>query len=247
MKKLYKNLITKIVMIVLLVMCVASCNKYEPMDMVAFKNINKTENITKKYIINTRSGKVHTYSHGLNVIKNKDYIKETDDGLESILRDEKYDICHTCYAGLLVNSNVKKYDINLIEKYMRLYDFVQIEPSRAEFLMSVFAVGNWYANNVYTYQGGKDNVPTIELNAKSYASEKAYDRWKSYKASYSECFIIDNSKRILPVVYDGNNKPSNLVLYECDLFSVYSIISNVNNSLKILNNQQNRHMYFYFL
>lgn len=199
-----------------------SCEKYIP----ALHEISETSikerinNDEHRYIINVRSGKVHTYSHGMNIIENKNYIKESDDDLVDILKNENYDICHTCYAGLLVDDKINKYkdSFDLVEKYMKLFDFVQIEPNRAEFLMSIFTVGDWYINNVYTYQGGNDTVLKVENNAKNNASDNAYKRWQKYKSKYFNSAEIDGSKKILPVVYDGKKNPTKLVSYECDLF-----------------------------
>lgn len=60
-----------------------------------------------RYVINRRSGKVHTYNHGIEIIENPDNVLKTNENLEKILEDEKYDICLTCYAGL--DLNLKKY------------------------------------------------------------------------------------------------------------------------------------------
>lgn len=213
----FKNKILNIVILLsILMLSSTSCNKYDVSIDADDKTVSSTS--YSKYIINTRSGKVHTYEHGKNIIENKDYEKESNDSLENILKNENYDICHTCYAGILVKKEISKENIDLIEKYMRLYDFIKIDEERQDFLMSIFTVSNWYINNVYTYQGGEDTVSQIDYNAKLYASENANDRWKDYKDNYSEKYELKNDKRILPVVYDSSNSPTKLALYECDLF-----------------------------
>lgn len=150
MFKLYKK-VNMLFAIFIVLFSLISCKSYVPVsnDINAIEESVTEENIVEnKYIINIRSGKVHTYSHGIKIIENKDNIKESSESLDAILQNEKYDICHTCYAGLLIDDKINKYDINLIEKYMRLYEFSQIEPARAEFLISIFTVGDWYVNNV---------------------------------------------------------------------------------------------------
>ena len=86
--------------------------------------------------------------------------------------------------------------------------------------MCIFEVGEWYVDNVYTYQGGKQTVVETENIAKTLASDKAYGRWRNYLDNeyYNKNYGIKNDKKILPVVYDNNNKPTTLVTYKCDLF-----------------------------
>ena len=86
--------------------------------------------------------------------------------------------------------------------------------------MCIFEVGEWYVDNVYTYQGGKQTVVETETIAKTLASDKAYGRWRNYLDNeyYNKNYGIKDDKKILPVVYDSNNKPTTLVTYKCDLF-----------------------------
>ena len=184
-----------------------------------------------RYVINKRSGKVHTYNHGIEIIENPDNILKTNENLEKILEDEKYDICLTCYAGL--DLNLKKYkkktndsktnkqideEIVLIEKYMRLYEFGQLDSETQKFLICIFEVGNWYVNNVYTQLGGQKSALEINSIAADNASENAYKRWRDYldKEYYSK-YELRTEKRILPVVYDGE-KSTDMVTYRCYLF-----------------------------
>ena len=86
--------------------------------------------------------------------------------------------------------------------------------------MCIFEVEEWYVDNVYTYQGGKQTVVETENIAKNLASDKAYGRWRNYLDNeyYNKNYGIKDDKKILPVVYDSNNKPTTLVTYKCDLF-----------------------------
>ena len=180
---------------------------------------NEMVNGEYRYIINKRSGKVHTYTHGIQIIENKDNILATNDDLETILQDENKDLCRTCWAG--IKTNLKSYDDNsldLIEKFMRLYDFSEIDIETQKFLMCIFEVGEWYVDNVYTYQGGKQTVIETETIAKASASESAYKRWQNYLSTYSSFHIFRDDSKILPVVYDNHNNPTTLVTYKCDLF-----------------------------
>ena len=112
-----------------------------------------------KYIINRRTGKVHTYAHGTSIVSER-YRLETNENIERILENENYDICLTCRAGLKLNldnyiKRVDKYqnddeydlsnkDINLITNYMRVYEFGKIDTETQKFLICIFEVGSWY-------------------------------------------------------------------------------------------------------
>ena len=173
-------------------------------------------------MINTNSNKIHTYIHGNNIIRNDEHKLSTNEELTELLKDEKYDICHICYAGLNVRDVIKQFDHELIEKYMRLYEFVSDDYDTCEFLMSIFEVRDWYVNNVYTYQGGLNNVWKINTDAKEYASRNAQKKWEEYKASYSELKKVKNdtslnNKKILSTTYNSNIALK-YSLHKCDIF-----------------------------
>ena len=228
-----------LLLLVLLVMLSVSCTKEKRSEIIIREIENETvqtQNITTehneyRYVINRRSGKVHTYSHGIEIIENPDNVIKTNENLDNILKNEKYDICLTCYAGL--DLNLKKYkkktndskgnklideEITLIEKYMKLYNFGQLDTETQKFLICIFEVGNWYVNNVYTQLGGQKSALEINSIAADNASENAYKRWRDYldKEYYSK-YELRTEKRILPVVYDGKDS-TDMVTYRCDLF-----------------------------
>ena len=192
--------------------------------MESIDNASKKLGAQYKYIINIdpRSYKVHTYECGDSRIKNKSHQLATNSNLVDILKDKKYDVCHICYAGLRKYKSITEEDCILIEKYMRLYEFLQNDIDTCEFLMSIFEVGDWYVNNVYTYQGGLNIVSKIDIDAKEYASLNARNRWKDYKASYSELKRVKNdsnlnNKKILSTTFT-NNVAQKYSLHKCDLF-----------------------------
>ena len=107
-------------LLVPLVMLSVSCTKEKRSEIIIREIENETvqtQNITTerneyRYVINRRSGKVHTYSHGIEIIENPDNVIKSNENLEKILENEKYDICLTCYAGL--DLNLKKYKKKLM-------------------------------------------------------------------------------------------------------------------------------------
>ena len=226
-------------MLTLLVLLSVSCTKQERSEIIIKEIENETtqtQSMTEayseyRYVINRRSGKVHTYNHGIEIIENPDNVLKTNENLEKILEDEKYDICLTCYAGL--DLNLKKYkkkindskvnkqideEIALIEKYMRLYEFGQLDMETQKFLICIFEVGNWYVNNVYTQLGGQKSALEINSIAADNASQNAYKRWRDYlDKEYYNKYGLRTEKRILPVVHDGNES-TDMVTYRCDLF-----------------------------
>ena len=209
--------------VLLLILLLSSCSNSAQRNLASTDIIKNAENeIVEgeyRYIVNKRTGKIHTYHHGMNSGMNPDNMLMTNDSLEMILEDGRKDLCRNCWAG--IKTNLKSYDDNaldLIEKFMRLYDFAEIDIETQKFLMCIFEVGEWYVDNVYTYQGGKQTVVETENIAKASASESAYKRWQNYLSSYSSFHIFRDNSRILPVVYDNNNKPTTLVTYKCDLF-----------------------------
>ena len=233
--KYFKTLL----LLVPLVMLSVSCTKEKRSEIIIREIESETTHTQStpdayseyRYVINRRSGKVHTYNHGIEIIENPDNVLKTNENLEKILEDEKYDICLTCYAGL--DLNLKKYkkktndsktnkqideEIALIEKYMRLYEFGQLDTETQKFLVCIFEVGNWYVNNVYTQLGGQKSALEINSIAADNASENAYKRWRDYldKEYYSK-YELRTEKRILPVVYDGE-KSTDMVTYRCYLF-----------------------------
>ena len=228
-----------LLLLVPLVMLSVSCTKEKRSEIIIREIENETvqtQNITTerneyRYVINRRSGKVHTYSHGIEIIENPDNVIKSNENLEKILENEKYDICLTCYAGL--DLNLKKYkkktndskgnrlideELALIEKFMKLYNFGQLDTETQKFLICIFEVGNWYVNNVYTQLGGQKSALEINSIAADNASENAYKRWRDYldKEYYSK-YELRTEKRILPVVYDGKDS-TDMVTYRCDLF-----------------------------
>ena len=240
MKKISEIKYFRVVLLLSIILLLSmSCTKEQRSEII-IKELN--EDITQtqsepaahkeyRYVINRRSGKVHTYNHGIGIIENLNYVLKTNENLEKILENEKYDICLTCYAGL--NLNLKKYrkktndsrgnkqiddEVALIEKYMRLYEFGQLDTETQKFLICIFEVGNWYVNNVYTQLGGQKSALEINSIAADNASENAYKRWKNYlDKEYYNKYELRTEKRILPVVYDGKES-TDMVTYRCDLF-----------------------------
>ena len=215
MKKINKKFIYTLLISISILFSTSCENK----DIIAIKeSIEETINTANKYVINTRTNKVHTYEHGTKIIGNKDNELILESSLSEILKDDQYDICHTYYAGIKKNIDLNTNDIKLIEKYMRLYDFIQNDAKTCEFLLSIFTVGSWYTENVYTYQGGANKAYKVELDAKAYASDSAYKRWENYREKYKSIYTYSDFKHILPVVYDSNKTTTSMVLYKCDLF-----------------------------
>ncbi len=184
-----------------------------------------------KYIINKRTGKIHSYTHGIKVVSDK-YQLESNEDIEKILENENYDICLNCYAGLKLNldkyktsdrniSNdevdITNHEVNLIKHYMNMYEFGKLDTETQKFLICIFEVGNWYVQNVYTQLGGQKTAREVDDIAKVEASEGAYNKWKNYKALYSNQYKFDENKKILPVIYN-KGKPTDMVVYQCDLF-----------------------------
>jgi hypothetical protein len=186
-----------------------------------------------KYIINTRTGKVHNYSDGINRVSEK-YQLKSNENIETILENENYDICLNCRAGLKLNldnyeKRVNKFayddeddlsnsEVNLIMNYMRLYEFGQLDTEIQKFLICLFEVSNWYVNNVYTQLGGQKNIIEIENIAKTAASDSAYTKWRNYlDREYYSKYELKNNKRILSAVYD-KGIPTDMAIYRCDLF-----------------------------
>ncbi len=208
--------------ILLLILLLSSCSNSAQRNLASTDIIKNAENeIVEgeyRYIVNKRTGKIHTYHHGMNSGMNPDNMLMTNDSLEMILEDEEKDLCRNCWAG--IKTNLKSYDDNtldLIEKFMRLYDFTELDIETQKFLMCIFEVGEWYVDNVYTYQGGKQTVLETETIAKTSASESAYKRWRNYLSSYSSFHIFRDNSKILPVAYDKLS-PTIMTLYKCDLF-----------------------------
>ena len=193
----------------------------------------KNEEINPKYIINRRSGKVHSYTHGINCGMSEHNKLESNENIEEILKNENYDICLTCFAGLKLN--LEKYrtnkivndddvdltnkEVNLIKNYMNMYEFGKLDTETQKFLICIFEVGSWYVNNVYTQLGGQKTAREIDDIAEVEASEAAYNKWRNYLTLYGNQYKFNENKKILPVIYDHKlKKYSEMVTYRCDLF-----------------------------
>ncbi len=101
----------------------------------------KNEEINPKFIINRRSGKVHSYTHGMNCGMSEHNKLESNENIEEILKNENYDICLTCFAGLKLNLDKYKTnkiandddvdltnkEVNLIKNYMNMYEFGKLD------------------------------------------------------------------------------------------------------------------------
>lgn len=233
-KKNYRFIIIALAM---LLSCF-SCTKEERKEAVSSEIFQTTESIVEpekyRYIINIgeKSGKVHTYHHGMEIIENPNHIFKTNESLEEILKNEKYDICLTCKAG--VKLNLDRYEktndkvknkliddeINLINKFMNMYEFGKLDTETQKFLVCLFEVGEWYVDNVYTYQGGNETVSSVNKISNELASQSANQRWNDYKKEYEQVVKrkINNDEKVLPIVYDSNDRPTPMVIYRCELF-----------------------------
>ena len=184
-----------------------------------------------KYVINKRTGKVHSYSHGSSIVSDR-YRLETNDDIEKILENENYDICLNCYAGLKLNldkyktSDKNSYndevditnrEVNLIKQYMNMYEFGKCDTETQKFLICIFEVGSWYVNNVYTQLGGQLSAREVDDIAEVEASESAYNKWRNYIDNYGKQYSFNESKRILPILFP-DNPVTDMVAYYCDLF-----------------------------
>ena len=235
-----KILCKKLIFSILVITTCFSCTK-EKRSKVIINEVAKDDSIISignnneeyKYIINTRTGKVHTYSDGINRVSEK-YQLKSNENIETILENENYDICLNCRAGLKLNldnyeKRVNKFayddendlsnsEVNLIMNYMRLYEFGKLDTETQKFLICLFEVSNWYVNNVYTQLGGQKNIIEIENIAKTAASDSAYTKWRNYlDREYYSKYELKNNKRILPAVYD-KGIPTDMAIYRCDLF-----------------------------
>lgn len=232
----------KLVLYILVVFACSSCTKEKRSEVIKNEVVKKESLINVdssngseeyKYIINTRTGKVHTYSDGVNRVSEK-YQLKSNENIEKILENEKYDICLNCRAGLKLNldnyekrANKYAYNdeddlsnsvVNLILNYMRLYEFGKLDTETQKFLICLFEVGSWYVNNVYTQLGGQKSIVEVENTAKISASDSAYKKWRNYlDREYYSKYELKNNKRILPAVYD-KGESTDMATYRCDLF-----------------------------
>ena len=117
MKKSFRSNLTFYCFILAFILC--SCKN------IYFQNLNDliNENTTSnsiiieentidcnlyKYMINLRTNKLHTFTHGNKIIDSENNKLATNSEIVEILRNEKYDICKVCYAGLKVSDNFQK-------------------------------------------------------------------------------------------------------------------------------------------
>ena len=101
---------------------------------------------------------------------------------------------------------------------MRLYDFIEIESERQEFIYCIFEVGEWYVDNVYTYQGAHKVKSEIDAMSKA-ASDNAKNIWKKKRASFNDTeFVMDATS---DDKNDDNIYTNNDAIYDCDLFIDY--------------------------
>ena len=214
----------KIMFITMLIILCFSCTNQKQKELASTDIIKSVENEVVegeyRYIINKRTGKIHTYHHGMNSGMSDNNRLFTNDSLEIILQDESKDLCRTCWAG--IKTNLRSYDDNAldtIEKFMRLSEFAEIDMETQKFLMCIFEVGEWYVDNVYTYLGGKETVASISETAQKLASASAQNRWQKYLETYSNKNVFRSESKIMPVAYDEKlNVPTKMVTYKCDLF-----------------------------
>ena len=176
----------KLLVVFVILGLLLSCTKEERKDFIKEEITKENSVIIKKqennneytYIINKRSGKVHNYTHGMNCGISEQNRLGSNDNIEEILNNEKYDICLTCNAGLKLN--LEKYkptnkiinddeidltnnEVNLIKLYMNMYEFGKLDTETQSFLICIFEVGSWYVHNVYTQLGGqKDDFKNTE-------------------------------------------------------------------------------------
>ena len=234
--------IKKYIYLVILMLFCFSCTKEERSS--AIKNelakndsqievTTSNEEIKPKYIINRRSGKIHSYSHGMNCGMSEHNKLESNENIEEILKNENYDICLTCFAGFKLNLDKYKTnkivndddvdltnrEVNLIKLYMNMYEFGQLDTETQKFLICIFEVGSWYVHNVYTQLGGQKTAREVDDIAEVSASEGAYNKWRNYLKEYGDKYEFKENKKILSTLYDYDRKKySGMAAYRCDLF-----------------------------
>ena len=151
------------------------------------------EEVKPKYIINRHSGKDHIFTHGMNCGMSEHNKIESNENIEEILKNQNYDICLTCFAGLKLNLDKYKTkkagndddidltnrEVNLIKLYMNMYEFGQLDTETQKFLICIFEVGSWYVHNIYTQLGGQKTAREVDDIAEISASEGAYNKWRN--------------------------------------------------------------------
>lgn len=171
------------------------------------------------------------YTHGMNCGMSEHNKLESNENIEEILKNENYDICLTCFAGLKLNLDKYKTnkivndddvdltnrEVNLIKSYMNMYEFGQLDTETQKFLICIFEVGSWYVHNIYTQLGGQKTAREVDDIAEVSASEGAYNKWRNYLDWYGKQYNFKENKKILPVLFP-DNPATDMVVYRCDFF-----------------------------
>ena len=207
----------------IVIMLLFSCSDkrvIEEYNRLESNKIEQTKNEKAyKYMINTDSCKVHTYDCGNSRIRNENHKLPINEKLEVILSDSKYDICGHCLAGLRAYKSLTENEISLIEDFMKLHEFVNIDFETEEFLMCIFEVADWYTDNVYTYQGAHKVKSEIDSMSKS-ASKKAQKIWNIKRASFNDTEYVMQSTNDDIDLKTGKYK-NNDARYDCNYFANY--------------------------
>lgn len=195
-----------------------SCNKYNK--YTTDNQIKDYYEYKSSYIINIDSNKVHTYEHGNKIIKNVKNKLIMNRDLKEILKNDKYDVCRVCYAGLRKLNSISSSNVNLIEKYMKLYEFALNDYKMDDFILSILEVAEWYSNNVYTYQGAHKIKKDIDVMSKK-ANINARAIWEKKRDQFNDVEFV------MKATSDEIDKQTgsyinNDAIYDCDLFLDYS-------------------------
>lgn len=149
----------------------------------SYRSNQEASDITGKYIINTRTGRIHSLDCQY-VAKMSDRNKKvSNDTLTSLLQKE-YVICRKCRAGMKMPLIQEAFDRLL---HRNLYvDDVNINASYEDYIRAIDSMGEWYINHVPTYaskieeeslqkyRGDLENYNKIQLKDKASKKSEYY-------------------------------------------------------------------------
>jgi hypothetical protein len=129
----------------------------------AGENSSVQDDVTQEYVVNKRTGKIHSADCPSVVQmseKNKLYVSDT---LLNLLKQD-YVVCRRCRAGFDKNG-AKGTLQHLLYKNLYTEEF-EIEASREDYLKAVDEISEWYVDHVPTYAARIQDEPFSKYNGR---------------------------------------------------------------------------------
>lgn len=168
--KMFKNIIKNLnATIIAAVLSIAALGLTSYLVSVPVDYNKEDMSIVREYVVNSRTLKIHKVGcSAVFIMSNKNKRKINDSIIN--LTSKGYIICNKCKAGIKRKNELAANVLNAIDNILFGEEPITL-PSKEEYLRAIDEMGNWYVDNIATYQTVySDKASSIATN--NYAKVK---------------------------------------------------------------------------